>query len=75
MSDDIEELMQYSSTDETREDLVKRLRRIRTVICPNKKYEDEVERCPCVRGGADAGGMGGQTGCKDILDAIERLES
>jgi len=57
------------------ENLIKRLRRIRTVICPNLKYEDEVERCPCVRGGRDAASEnGGETGCKDLLDAIHELE-
>jgi len=58
------------------ETLTKRLRRMRTLLCPNQKYEDEVERCPCTRGGHDAGrGKGHETGCKDLLDALNRIES
>jgi hypothetical protein len=58
------------------EDLTTRLRRLRAVICPNSKYADEVERCPCKRGAVDAGsGSGHQTGCKDVMDAINELES
>lgn len=50
---------------------------MRSLICPNHKYEDEVERCPCVRGGRDAAnryGEGSETGCKDLQDAINEIE-
>ena len=58
------------------QNLVQRLVRIRTLICPYRKYEDEVERCPCVRGGNDVNREHGpQTGCKDIQDAIDTIES
>jgi len=57
------------------ETLIKRLRRIRTLICPNQKYEDEVNRCPCRRGGHDVNrGKGHETGCKDLMDAIDQIE-
>jgi len=57
-------------------DLLQRLARIRALICPYRKYEDEVERCPCVRGGHDVNKENGpQTGCKDIHDAIQRIEN
>jgi len=61
--------------DESNQSLTLRLRRIRGLICPYRKYEDEVERCPCVRGGNDVNReQGPQTGCKDIQDAINRIE-
>jgi len=62
--------------DESNQSLALRLRRIRGLICPYRKYEDEVERCPCVRGGNDVNReQGPQTGCKDIHDALMRIES
>lgn len=67
-----DEMMEDSEPEP--EDLITRLQRIRTQLCPNMKYADEVERCPCQRGGHDAGlGQGHQTGCKDIRDAIDKL--
>jgi hypothetical protein len=62
---------------ESKQDTIRRLRRIRTIICPLHRYDDEVERCPCKRGGydvCDGEGHGAETGCKDILDAIKELE-
>jgi len=69
----IDKMLQESASDE---DLVTRLGRIRAVICPNHKYGDEVERCPCVRGGRDAGHSQGQgqTGCKDLMDAQQKIK-
>jgi len=64
-------------TDDSNEklDLLQRLARIRALICPYRKYQNEVERCPCVRGGHDVNReQGPQTGCKDIQDAINRIE-
>jgi hypothetical protein len=56
-------------------DLLQRLARIRGLICPYRKYESEVERCPCVRGGHDVNRENGpQTGCKDIQGASNRIE-
>ncbi len=56
--------------------LARRLARIRALICPYRKYKDEVERCPCVRGGNDVNReQGPQTGCKDILDALHEIEN
>lgn len=72
MQDKVEQLLDEEMNEE---DLVTRLARIRAVICPNQKYGDEVERCPCVRGGRDAGkdrGQG-QTGCKDLKDAMNKI--
>jgi len=57
--------------------LTERLRRMRSLVCPNHKYSDEVERCPCTRGGRDVAnreGSGPETGCKDLMDAIHELE-
>lgn len=52
-----------------------RLARIRTLICPYRKYENEVERCPCVKGGHDVNKENGpQTGCKDIHEALTQIE-
>ena len=50
---------------------------MRSLVCPNHKYSDEVERCPCTRGGRDVAnreGSGPETGCKDLMDAIHELE-
>jgi len=62
--------------DDSNEKLSLRLRRIRGLICPYRKYEDEVERCPCIRGGHDVNReQGSQTGCKDVQDAIHQIEN
>jgi len=51
------------------------LRRVRSQLCRFYRKEHEVHKCPCVRGGHDAGHENGaETGCKEIMDAINIIQ-
>ena len=53
-----------------------RLRRLRIMICPNRREHQEVPKCDCVQGAYDTcREYGAQTGCPELYQAIEQIEN